>query len=204
MSFFEFKNACSPLYLGFAIFLGLKLPNALELLKRNKIKLILGFYLLLLVIKFPYSSSLFPLYEGNRANYNESKIPFYRWHRFLPEELKYYEDLYSFMCDGRKKIINLTMDSTIPYLCPDQENSLGLPFYHPPMLRMIHSEKFESKIIGDFSEDELIVAEIPVEGNKLPINPDIQLIEIGKTKRPASIRFYGANTISVYRVEKTK
>jgi hypothetical protein len=196
---FRIQNACSPLYLGFAIFLGLKLPNALELLKRNKIKLILGIYLLLLVIKFPYSSSLFPLYEGTRANYNESKIPFYRWHRFQSNMQKYYDDLALLICDAKSRIVNRTPDSSIPYLCPNQENAFALPFYNESMLIRINAQKFAQMSRGEFNANDIIVVEASTKDIQLPLNSKVKLIEVGKVIRP-KIQFYGNNTITVYRV----
>ena len=201
---FRIQNACSPLYLVFAVFIAMKLPNINAQLKQRKQQFIIGFYVVLLLVKFPHSSSLFPLYDGELHSYSESKAPFFRWHRFRADEKKYFDDLYLYMCDGHKKIVNRTMDSTIPYLCPNQSNAHGLPYYYPTMISMIVPGKIEAEDRGEFNEDEVVVAELPVEGLFLKPNPSVKLIEIGKANRPASTRFFGENTVSVFRVEGQK
>ncbi len=189
---FRIQNACSPLYLTFA---------SLITLKSKQKKVVIGLYVLLLVIKFPHASSLFPIYDGEVKNYSETNIPFFKFHKFQPEVKKYYEDLALVLCDGKSRIINRTMDSTIPYLCPLQENALGLPFFNPSMISKINSEKLSSIESGLFSTNELVVTEAPTKDLFLTINPKVQLVEIGKATRPKDIRFFGNNTITIYRVE---
>jgi len=193
---FRFQNSCSPLYLVITIFIVLNLPKIEQILKRRIVQAAIGIYFILLIAKFPHAASWFPIYEGSFSSFSESKIPIFKWHRFEPDVQAYYDDLSRHLCDGRKKIINITFDSTIPYLCQNQENALAVPIYYLPMVSYINPEKFAAIERGEFHEDELIVTEkIP-----LPVFPKVKLIELGKIVRPKTIRFW-PGSIVMYRVE---
>ena len=193
---FRIQNSCSPLYLILTIFIIIHFSN-IELPKANKaLRFIVGYYLLLLALKFPHNSSLFPIYDGNLNAYSESSIPYYKWHRFSFNEQKYYNDLYRYVCDGKKMIVNRTVDSAVPYLCPNQENAHILPQFSSSMLSRINPVKFAAEERGEFSENQVIVSEKPIVSNKTS-----KIIEIGKTNRPSSIRFCDESTVYVYHAE---
>jgi hypothetical protein len=193
---FRFQNSCSPLYLIFAFLIILKFPDIQALLNKKIAQALIAIYIMLLIAKFPHSASWHPVYEGSFDSYSKSNIPLFAGHRFRPDVKKYYDDLFLYLCDGKSKILNLTFDSTIPYLCPGQKNALKIPFFYPPLVKNSNPDQLLEIEQGLFAVDTLIVAEnVPP-----PVQSHLQLVELGKFKRPESIRFW-TNLVLVYRVE---
>ena len=194
---FRLQSSCSPLYLMAAIFIFSKYPDLGTQLKKIPVRLALGLYFVLLIARFPYASVLFPLYDGDIETYRESSIPFFKWHRFRSEELAYYDGLSRLLCDGKKKIVNLTMESSIPYLCGAQENGF-FPIYMEKLIKNISPIKLAEVQSGVFHSDELIASyssELP------PVNPKVKLVEIGRVLTPESLRWLGRSTVILFRVE---
>lgn len=199
---FRIQNACSPLYLVVALFVAMKFPDLKALLARKPILYGIALYVILLFFKFPYASSIFPLYDGKWSEYSESQIPVFKGHRFREEEHKYYQDLVRLLCGQKKQIVNMTRDSTIGYLCPGQSAAHILPFYSPPMISMIDPKQIEDEKSGRFHPDQIVVVENPSTNSPFPVVPDVRMIEIGRTQRPSGIRFMYTETIAIYRVER--
>jgi hypothetical protein len=190
---FRLQGACVALYPVFA---------ALMLSQRHRFQtttrilalcLSVGLYLGLLLLQFPYASSLHPLVDGPKALYVESSIPFFQGHRFNPEDAERYEHLSRLLCDGRSRIANMTPDSTIPYLCPGQQNALGLPFFIEGLTLPADAKHLEELRRGVLRPDELMVTEILP-----PRNLDSRWKEIGQVLRPMR-RHASPSTLHVLR-----
>lgn len=198
---FRIQNACSPIYPALISFFAIKYPNHADLFRLKKVQLAIGFYIVLLFFKFPHASSIFPLFDGEMNSYSKVMIPLYESHRFRAEEKNYYENLHQFLCDGKSNILNLTRDSSVPYLCPGQKNSLMIPFYAPLMVSTMYPEQITSINNGEFKAGELVVMENESQIAPGYPNSEVKLVEVGRVKRPASIRFLMEATVAVYRVE---
>jgi hypothetical protein len=163
-------------------------------------KLAAAVILVSLAMKFPNASAIFKVYDKSLLSYDSLDIPYYRWHRFRSEEQAYYSGLASLICDSRSDILNLTMDSSIPYLCPGQKNVMPLPFFSAPMLASISPELAERVERGEFYRTELVVSDaVPASSGPR------KLTEVGRVNRPPSMRFmhYPAQ-VAVYAVESRK
>ena len=143
------------------------------------------------MLRFPHATSMFPFLDG-RYSYTESTIPVFKWHRFRVEVNEYYDELSKLICDGKSKIENHTMDSIIPYLCPDQKNALAIPFYYPEMLKIVNPEVV-------LTTDEFVVADV---GTVIQAKPETKLVEIGQVNRPDEVRFMNKGLVKVYRIVK--
>ena len=194
---FRLQNSCSPLFLMAVIFVFSKFPEIDLLLKKWQVRVVFGMYVALLAARFPYASVLFPLYDGNIQSYQETSIPFFKWHRFRSEELAYYEGITRILCDGKKKIVNLTMDSSIPYLCEGQENGF-FPIYMEKLIRNISPKQLEDVKSGVFHTDEVLAS---YSTEPPPSNPHVNLVEIGRVVTPDSFRWLGHSTVVLFRVE---
>ena len=193
---FRTQNSCSPLYFVLAFFIYSKFPNFIIEFKNRKLIAALGLYYILLIPRIPYASVYFPIFEGKFNSYSKTEIPFFGFHRFRSQEKDYYDCLYRYICDGKKRIVNLTLDSVIPYLCSNQDNALSLPFYHPTMLSIINMKQLTKVQAGEFDSDEIIVSE------ELPItNASVKLVNIGKVFRPMSIKYCSEKYVFIYSVE---
>lgn len=190
---FRLQNACSSLYLVVAYFLTNHLDhkNGVRLPVYNSYFAI-GLVVIALITFFPNASSLFPVMEGSSRSYRESNIPFYKGHKFRPPAQVYYRELSNYICKEGKQIVNLTPDSTIPYLCAEHKNALYLPFYSDQLLRNIDIQQADRIRSSNFNNDEVIVTMAP------PPLPNLNWI--GKVDRPASIRFFGAAEVHIYQV----
>jgi hypothetical protein len=193
---FRLQNACSPLYLVLAYYLAAKVPSRRLRDVSADLKLVGVVLLVSLAVRFPNASSIFPIFQHSLKDYSESRLAYFRWHRFSKDENAYYDGLSKLLCDGRSRIVNLTSDSTIPYLCMNQRNSLALPFYHEALLTIIDPARIDEVTKGQFQPDEIVVSINPV-----PRNPKVKLIEIGRVRKPETIRFMGAAMpVMVFRV----
>jgi hypothetical protein len=193
---FRLQNACSPLYFVFAVFIFNYFPDLKMALKSRKFQIAFLFYFVILAARFPHGSTLWPLYDGRLESYSESKIPYFKFHRFGVEEEAYYTDMRKYLCDGQRKIINLTLDSTIPFLCEGQKNGLVLPFFIENFEMKLNPKKAEDIKIGFFTADEVIVSDGPMVANLA-----IKLVETATLMRPASTRWWGRTPVRIYHAE---
>jgi len=193
---FRLQNACSPLYLVFAVFIFCRFPDLTVAWKNRKFQAAFLIYLVVLAARFPHGSTLWPIYEGSLDSYSESKIPYFKYHRFKVEEETYYTQMSKYLCDGHRKIINLTLDSTVPFLCEGQKNGLVLPFYIEDLQEKLDPTIVEQVKTGVYTADEVIVSD-----SILVTNPKVKLLQLGTLIRPASTRWYGSTPVTIYHVE---
>lgn len=199
---FRVQNACGALYFAAGIFLISKFPDFQFQWKNRKLVFGLGFFFLLHLIRFPTASAYFPIVDGAFESYSESKIPYFKWHRFRAEEQSYYENLFQLICNRGDKIVNFTMDSTIPDLCNDESNhrvnnTLSLAFFEVEMVLKINLPAYQKLASGMFELGTMIVSESEAVINH---NPEVKLIEIGKVVRPENIRFLKSAPVYVFQV----
>ena len=210
---FRLQNAGLPLYVGFACFVALYCPKDARHLGRIGLTFSLGVLAVALLANF-YSllggfnnSILWPIVDhpvegsknasvaNSRRQYSTSEAKIFTGHVFPPSVKKYYEDLSKYLCDGKSRIVNLTMDATIPYLCIGQENALNLPFYDDAMLSKIRPRDAEALRRGEFAADQVIVVD-----SSRAFASSAGLERIGTVWRPASIRWMEARELNVFRV----
>jgi len=173
--YFRLQNDCMPIFIITAVMMKDKLS-------KPKWRVGLALYLFLLILRFPNGSILFPLYDGTLDSYQETSIPIFKFHRFQPQVKSYYEGLAKLLCQDDRKIINLTIDSTIPYLCSTPKNDLLLPLYN---------ERFFKNQQLDYQNKWVVTDQL----SKL----DLASFDlIGEVIRPGSIRFFDASRVAVY------
>ena len=152
------------------------------------------------VAAYPHTSVIFPIIAvpivSSFRSFSKSEIPLFRGHRFQSKEQEYYGNVRKYICDGRRRIVNLTGDSTIPYLCVGQENALNLPFYDHRTLVNINKEEATRILVGDFKSNEVVVTD-----SEPPLNSKIMLKRIGTVERPSTIRWLKAGPVDVFQVE---
>ena len=209
---FRLQNTAAPLYLVFAYFL--KTRTSIGIRSTNQLNFTFAFGILIaaLAAQFPFvlvgsrhtnsypTSTIWPItalpLESSFRTFSASNIPLFKFHRFQAAELAYYEHLKTYICDGTRKIVNLTRDSTIPYICPGQDNALSLPFFDAELLQIISKGEANRVQAGDFKVNEVLVADSPPPARK---SVDLKLITT--FNRPDSIRSVGQGTVSVFHVE---
>ncbi len=194
---FRLQNACYPLFIVGTIYLEKKEDNYLPQFTKERVAWLLRSLVILLFIKFPYTSAYYNLLDEPTAAYSASEIPIFKNHKFAQGEKSYYHKLTELLCDGKSKIINLTMDSTIPYLCAGQINGLMSPFYVDYVLESINPAQAAKISKGSFTKDELVVAH-----SRPNTVSEITLNEIGRLVRPDSIKYIHGAEIIVYRVNE--
>jgi hypothetical protein len=139
----------------------------------------LGIYLALLLLQFPYASSLHPIVESPAALYVESSIPLFHRHRFTADDADRYRQLSDLLCDGTSRIANMTPDATIPYLCPGQRNAMGMPFFLKGVVLPADAQHLDEIQRGILRPGVLVVTEVLP-----PKNHDFPWTEIGQVFRP--------------------
>ena len=195
---FRIQNACSPIYLVCAFYLGEKFSNLSFKQIAFELKAITAILLVSLLMKFPHGSTLWPLYTGKLNSYEKSEIPYYRGHRFQKSESDYYNGLVKILCAQNKKIVNITMDSSVPFLCGENRNVFALPFFNEQMLARTNLEALNQIKAGEFAANELIVS-----SSGIVANAKFRVTELGRVEMPETIRFMGpSHPVMVYSVEK--
>jgi hypothetical protein len=179
---FRIINGCSPLILVFGIFTQFQNLRFLETPKNRWATASLIAFFIVVLLRFPHASSKAPIYQDTLNSYSNSKIPFFKWHRFQKEDHDFYGQLSELICDHHSKILNVTMDSTIPYLCQSQERAPGLPFFNAGLPLLSSDEAYR--------EDQVIVSE-----KILSSNMNFKFFELGRVKNSKA-------SVIVYRVEK--
>ena len=82
------------------------------------IKILVTLIVIILLQKFPNVSNYKPLVTKNDGNFVKSEINYFSENHFLLKENKiYYDKLSKVICDQNKKIINLSQDFVLPYIC---------------------------------------------------------------------------------------
>ena len=117
MIYETFRNVNSTL--GIFIF-GVYIINKINLSK--KILLMIKVMILLIIIfifqAFPNVSNYKPLITKNDGNFVSSSVNFFSENHFLQSENKiYYDKLNQVICRQNKKIVNMSQDFALPYIC---------------------------------------------------------------------------------------
>jgi hypothetical protein len=208
LEIFRLQSATVALYFGLAYFLKMRTSETSQFNKMRFLNYFFGALIFTLILKFPFAligstranrTTIWPIISPSILkidSFSKSEIPFFKLHRFQILENNYYQNLYKYVCDGKSRIVNLTLDSTIPYLCEDQDNALSIPFYDDQLIQRINKQESERLIAGDFREGEVIVTEVLP-----PINKNISLFLIGTISRPVSIRWMKPGNVLVLRAE---
>ena len=214
---FRLQNAGISLYLGFACLLSLWLPSDVRATLRMGSNIALGALAVVLLAGFSSRlegrnwSIVWPLVdapENGEERYSTAylldrystldDVAIFRTHRFRPELKIYYEELRKYLCDGRARIVNLTRDSTIPYLCSGQENALGIPAYSEPLLSTVSPGDVEAIRNHRFAADEIVVTDSLRGVFASPSSAGLE--RIGTVQRPGSIKFLRPAEIGIFRV----
>jgi hypothetical protein len=215
---FRLQNACSPLYLGVACFLSWRPAVSSHDFRRPPAIWVLATLILAMGLDAPRLfdgralTTIWPLIEeprdffdkpltreaAQKSTYSWSRgIPVFRGHRFLPDVQNYYQSLSDVLCKSDKKIVNLTNDSMVPYLCTGPRNALYLPNIPFGLLPRISPAQFSRVTRGEYELDELVVTDAPP-----PIAKDRRFVEIASVARPYQIRWAPANkTVWIFAVE---
>ena len=215
---FRLQNASIPLYLGLAYLLSRRRTDG----PKDTSRLDPAWVLAALILAFAFRTesiftghaitTIWPLIEeprdflgkplkGDAARttvYAWSEgIPIFKGHRFLPDVQNYYRSLSSVLCASDNKIVNLTNDSMVPYLCPGPRNALYLPMYPFGLLDKISPEQLSRVIRGQYEPGELIVSDAAPR-----VAPNIRLREIAAVPRPYQVRWTPRNVaVEIFLVE---
>lgn len=193
---FRMQNSCSSLYLIVAVWIAVKIPDFRLGSLPFGIKVFIFLFFLGLLLRFPYASNLFKLYDGSLKNYSSIDIQYYKWHLFRPEAKEYYSGLAGYACGG-EKILNLTRDAAVPYICGEWRSAIVIPMYSEMFAFKTDPERVDEIRTARFRPGEIIVSDfVP------PPNPRVRMVELGRVKRPASFRFMaGDGEVKIYRTE---
>jgi len=202
---FRLQNASSPLYLGIACFLSWRPAGSSHEVRRPPAIWVLATLILALGLEAPKLfnghalSTIWPLIEEPRDFFDQplqgdaakttayswsEGIPVFQGHRFLPDVQNYYRSLSDVLCKTDKKIVNLTNDSMVPYLCPGPRNALYLPNYPFGLLGKISPAQLSRVTRGQYELDELIVTDAAP-----PVAKDRRFVEIASVARPYQVRW---------------
>lgn len=223
-SFVQFEiwrniNACMPIFFVLSYVLNNKIINFI-----NKIKIIIYLIILFLflpLLKFPwfnnnerFTTLIFPTfgheeYKSNKdpsldwrfvryssENFIISNIEFFGEHLFRPEINKYYQNMKKTICPY-SKIINLTMDRTLVYIC-DKKNEIKSTFsdVYPPIF---YDKELNNRIEeNEIDKNTIILADKKFKNKKLKL---IKVINIPKYTRYSKDQIYRAyfdNQIYLY------
>jgi hypothetical protein len=215
---FRLQNACSPLYLGIACFLSWRPAGSAHEMRRPPAIWVLATLILAMGVEAPKlfngqaHTTIWPLIEkpkdflGKPLTGEAAKTSAYSWsqgipvfmgHRFVPDVQSYYQSLSDVLCKSDKKIVNLTNDSMVPYVCSGPRNALYLPNYPFGLLGRISPAQLSKVERGEYGVDELVIAD-----STPPIAKDRRFVKIGSVARPYQLRWNRANkTVWIFAVE---
>jgi len=130
-------------------------------------KIIVFLIIVNLLQRFPNVSNYSQLSFNNNINFTESSVNFFpKSSLLLLENNNYYENLSKALCVVDKKIINLSYDFVIPYLCNDSKKkfaAMSVGFFskvNPEEYKRI----FENNILLD---DEILIISKDINSSKL-------------------------------------
>ena len=122
------------------------------------IKIVVVFIFINLLLKFPNNSNYSKLSFKNNKNFVESSVNYFPKNSLLLiENDNYYKKLNQVICNEHKKIINLSFDFVIPYLCSNNKkkfSAMSVGFFakiNPQEYKRI----YENNILFD---DEILIS----------------------------------------------
>jgi hypothetical protein len=195
MIYATFKNINSTLgifFLGVYILTKIKFSKNLLLI----IRIIILSIVVMLMFKFPNVSNYARLITKNDGNFVKSEINIFSNSNLLVENNDYYKKLSEVICNQDKKIINLSFDYVIPYICNDNLKKYsmlaGMPFQINSAEDKLYKRIFFDHILFD---DEMLIT------SKVVNSPNLK--KIFEVDLPTNIMWYSmydnnSNKIFVY------
>ena len=135
-----------------------------------------------------------PVKDFSSSYQSSDEIPIFVGHRFPPEVWQYYREIARHLCDGKSRIVNLTYDPVLPYLCSGQVNVSSIPFHSPEHLRRINTPQSKRLLEAKFEEGEVIVSPLT---SKMRTHPDVERVATVTSVR--RIRWLPVEPIGVFR-----
>jgi hypothetical protein len=121
------------------------------------IKVVIVLLILIILQKFPNISNYKNLIIKNNGNFIQSSDNYFSENYFLlPENKVYYEELNQLICNQNKKIINLSQDFVLPYIC--NSNVKKYPTMGPSFFIKTNPKEYK-RILIDYIllEDEMLI-----------------------------------------------
>jgi len=132
-------------------------------------------------------------------------------HNYQPEVREHYTVLAKTICSTEKRVVNLTSDPVIPYLCGDYRNQLAVPQFSEEWLRRTSLADVEKVKSGRYGPNELVVADLVGQGGTQFVARNVQpkglkgatFQPVLITKRPPSVPWIGGVGVVVLAVVPT-
>jgi hypothetical protein len=155
MIYETFRNINSTLGI---FFLGTYIINKVNLAKRilSLIRIIILLLIIILLQKFPNVSNYVHLIFKNNGSFVESSVDYFPKQKLLLTENNfYYKKLNKEICNQDKKIINLSFDFVLPYLCSNNKKKFSAM---GPFFAMTNSQDYK-RIFYDniLFDDEILI-----------------------------------------------
>jgi hypothetical protein len=166
MIYETFRNINSTLGI---IFLGVYIVKKINFSEKILvvIKIIVFFIIISLLQRFPNVSNYSQLSYKNNVNFTQSSVNFFPKNSLLLlENDNYYKKISEALCDVDKKIINLSYDFLIPYLCNDNQkkfSAMSVGFFSKTNLKE-YKRIFENYILFD---DEILITSKDINSPKI-------------------------------------
>ena len=195
MIYATFKNINSTLgifFLGVYILTKIKFSKNLLLI----IRIIILLTVIMLMFKFPNVSNYARLITKNDGNFVKSEISIFSNSNLLKENDDYYKKLSEVICNQDKKIINLSFDYVISYICNYNLKKYsvlgGMPFQINSAEDKLYKRIFVDHILFD---DEMLIT------SKVVNSPNLK--KIFEVDLPTNIMWYSmydnnSNKIFIY------
>lgn len=214
---FRLQNACLSLFVASAFWIQLVVTRYDFTKYKTQLYCLITVLVLMLVVNLPaqltgkWGSTYWPILEppfiDNWSKYvKNSSIPALTGHRLLPDVDSYYSGLARSICGKNVKIINLTRDPLIPYLCEGAKNKFYLPMFSRVLLDNISPSQLNRIREGQFQNGDLIVYEEAADQDPMlqvllnKPNPKIQFRKLGEWIRPKSIRWLTSTRVCLYEI----
>jgi hypothetical protein len=182
MIYATFKNINSTLgifFLGIYILEKIKISGNLLLI----IRIIILSILLMLISKFPNVSNYTRLITKNDGSFVKSQINIFSDSNLLIENNNYYIKLSEIICNQNKKVINLSLDYVIPYICNYNLKKYSvlaiMPFQKNSVEDKLYKRIFVDYILFD---DEMLITSKDIN------NPNVK--KIFELDLPTNIMWY--------------
>lgn len=218
---FRLQNSCGPLFVSLACVIAAQERNgSLQIAKA--LRWAVGITAILLLLRLPSVlagqtfSSWNPILQSPVLAKWDSYAPAREIrvlsnHSYQPDVRDHYAALAKLICNTDKRVVNLTSDPLIPYLCNDYRNQLAVPQFSEEWLKRTSSSDFEKVKTGNYGPNELIVAELVGQGGSQFVARNVQPKGLkGATfqpvlisKRPPSIPWIGGAGVVVLAVVPT-
>ena len=192
MIYETFRNINSTL--GIFI-LGIYIINKINFSKKLLliIKIIVMLIVAILLQRFPNVSSYKQLIIKNDGNFVQSQLNYFSENNFLlPENKIYYEKLSQVICSQNKKIINLSQDFVLPYIC-----NINIKKYSPMspgFFNKIYPEEYKRIFIDHILlDDEILITSKDISSANMK-----KIFEVNLPTNIAWFSSYDNNTKKIF------